>query len=45
MKTKKMVQDALKHPEKWTMPELLFFRRWLDQLKVSKEKKTKRKKK
>jgi hypothetical protein len=36
MKTKKMVKEALKHPEKWSWAELTFFRKWLEQRKERK---------
>jgi hypothetical protein len=37
MKTKKLVKDALKHPERWSWAELIFFRKWLEQRKAKKE--------
>jgi len=44
MKTKKLVKDALKHPERWSWDELAFFRRWLSSHKLRKgKKKTKQK--
>lgn len=43
MKTKKLVKDALKHPERWSWPELEYFRKWLEQRKARKaEKKAKK---
>lgn len=39
MKTKKLVKNALKHPEKFSWAELAFFRRWLEQRKRKKEEK------
>lgn len=39
MKTKKLVKDALKHPERFSWAELAFFRRWLEQRKLRKAKK------
>ena len=41
MKTKKLVKDALKHPEKWTWAELAFFKRWLESRKAKKKSKQK----
>ena len=41
MKTKKMVKDALKHPEKWSLAELVFFRKWLESRKARKKDKPK----
>jgi hypothetical protein len=37
MKTKKLVKDALKHPERWSWAELIFFKKWLEQRKAKKE--------
>jgi hypothetical protein len=37
MKTKKLVKDALKHPERWSWAELVFFKKWLEQRKAKKE--------
>ena len=39
MKTKKMVKEALKHPERWSWAELVFFRKWLEARKAQKAKK------
>jgi hypothetical protein len=39
MKTKKMVKNALKHPERWSWAELAFFRKWLESRKARKAKK------
>lgn len=39
MKTKKLVKDALKHPERWSWAELAFMRKWLEQRKLNKAKK------
>jgi hypothetical protein len=39
MKTKKLVKDALKHPERWSWAELAFFRKWLEGHKARKAKK------
>lgn len=39
MKTKKLVKDALKHPERWSWAELAFFRKWLENRKLKKEEK------
>ena len=36
MKTKKLVKNALKHPELYGPAELAFFRRWLDSKKQAK---------
>ena len=36
MKTKKLVKNALKHPELYGPAELAFFRRWLDSKKRAK---------
>jgi hypothetical protein len=36
MKTKKMVKEALKHPEQWSWAELAFFRKWLESRKARK---------
>jgi hypothetical protein len=47
MKTKKLVKNALKHPELYGPAELAFFRRWLDSkkqaktAKINKDKKSK----
>jgi len=41
MKTKKMVKDALKHPEQWSWAELVFFRNWLESRKAKKKDKHK----
>ena len=35
-KTKKLVKEALKHPERYSWAELEFFKRWLDQRKARK---------
>jgi hypothetical protein len=43
MKTKKLVKDALKHPERWSWAELIFFRKWLEQRNAKKEAKKKEK--
>jgi hypothetical protein len=45
MKTKKLVKDALKHPERWSWAELAFFKKWLAQRKAKKEAKKKEKQK
>lgn len=39
MKTKKMVKEALKHPERWSWAELVFFRKWLESRKRRKAEK------
>ena len=39
MKTKKMIKEALKHPEKWSWAELAFFRKWLESRKARKAQK------
>jgi len=36
MKTKKLVKNALKHPELYGPAELVFFKRWLDSKKRTK---------
>jgi len=36
MKTKKLVKNALKHPELYGLAELTFFRKWLDSKKRAK---------
>jgi hypothetical protein len=41
MKTKTLVKDALKHPERWSWAELIFFKKWLEQRKAKKEAKKK----
>jgi hypothetical protein len=38
MKTKKLVKDALKHPDLWSWAELAFFRKWLEERKARKKK-------
>jgi hypothetical protein len=45
MKKKKLVKEALKHPEMYAPAELSFFSRWLQHLKEEKEKKKGGKKK
>ena len=42
MKTKKLVKDALKHPECWSWAELVFFRKWLENRKQKKAEKKKK---
>jgi hypothetical protein len=42
MKTKKLIKDALKHPERWSWAELVFFRRWLESRKMKKAEKKKK---
>lgn len=44
MKTKKLVKDALKHPERFSWAELAFFKRWLQQRKLRKQQKKKEEK-
>ena len=39
MKTKKLVKDALKHPERWSWAELAFFKKWLRLRKRKKQEK------
>jgi hypothetical protein len=41
MKTKKLVKEALKHPERWSWAELTFFKKWLEQRKQRKKSKGK----
>jgi len=36
MKTKKLVKNALKHPELYSPAELIFFSKWLHQKKQTK---------
>lgn len=43
MKKKKLVKNALKHPELYTPGELIYFKRWLKQRKLSKAAKIKEK--
>jgi hypothetical protein len=43
MKTKKLIKDALKHPERWSWAELVFFRKWLENRKAKKAEKHKQK--
>lgn len=43
MKTKKMVKNALKHPERWSWAELTFFKKWLEQRKKRKQEKKEKK--
>ena len=38
MKTKKMIKNALKHPELWSWAELTFFKKWLEHRKLRKKK-------
>jgi hypothetical protein len=45
MKKKKLVKEALKHPEMYAPAELSFFSRWLHHLKQEKEKKKEGKRK
>mgnify|MGYP003343783402 CR=1 FL=1 len=39
MKTKKLVKEALKHPERYSWADLMFFRRWLEDRKLKKKEK------
>jgi hypothetical protein len=39
MKTKKLIKNALKHPEQFSWGELVFFKKWLEQRKSNKDKK------
>ena len=41
MKKKKLVKNALKHPELYTSGELAYFERWLKQRKLNKAAKIK----
>jgi len=41
MKTKKLVKNALKHPERWSWAEMAFFKKWLEKRKAKKHQKKK----
>jgi hypothetical protein len=41
MKTKKLIKNALKHPENFSWAELIFMRKWLEQRKLHKAEKKK----
>ena len=43
MKTKKIVKQAIKHPEQWSWAELTFFGKWLEEKKRKKEEKKQKK--
>jgi hypothetical protein len=39
MKTKKLIKNALKHPELYSWAELIFFKKWLQKRREEKESK------